>query len=101
MLLIKAKESQFSKYHVFFSAKVIGNMCQFARYECMERGFWSAVFQQDGSDIRSQLRLQTDNLSDWETFTMLDNLSNIVYHATLAKIDVDYEKNKKLLSFSK
>ena len=43
MVMIQAKESKFAKYHVFFSANIMGNVCQFARYECMQRGFFNKL----------------------------------------------------------
>ena len=100
MVLIEAKDSAFLQYQVFFSAKIMGNVVMFSRMECMKRGFFAKLGGQSGDEISAMIRNQTQNLSQYEDFTALDTLSNILYSRAVTKLDPDYKEQKLLLSKS-
>jgi len=101
MVVVSAKDSAFLQYQVFFSAKIMGNVVMFSRMECMKRGLFAKLAQQSGAEIRATVRQQAQNLSQYEDFTALDNLSNIIYNRAILKLDPDYKEHKLLLAKAK
>ena len=101
MVVVSAKGSSFFQYQVFFSANRMGNVMMFSCMECMKRGLFAKLAQQSGGEITSVVRDKSQNLSQWEDFVALDNLSNIIFSKALVKLDPNYKEQKLLLAKAK
>ena len=98
MVVVSAKDSSFFQYQVFFSANTMGNVMMFSCMECMKRGLFAKLAQTTGGEITTTVRNQSQNLSQWEDFVALDNLSNIIFSKALVKLDPNYKEQKLLLA---
>jgi|TARA_B100001971_G_C18073868_1_gene474558 hypothetical protein len=98
MVVVSAKGSAFFQYQVFFSANRMGNVMMFSCMECMKRGIFAKLAGQSGGEISALIRGKSQNLSQWEDFTALDNLSNIIFSKALVKLDPNYKEQKLLLA---
>ncbi len=90
MLKIKAVNSSFNKFEIFFRAQVFGKVVVFSRMECMERSFFTVISGKTGSELKSLLRMQCANMAQYEEFVAIDSLANILYNLAMKELDPNY-----------
>ncbi len=78
MLKIKAKNSNFKQFEIFYRAQIFGNVVLFTRMECMERGFFDSVVGRFGAELKASVRAKCKNMAQYEEFIAIDSLANII-----------------------
>ena len=100
MLKLKATKSQFGKYEIYFRAQVFGNVVLFTRLECMERGFFNAITDKSGKELKSEMKRRCKNMAQLEEFIAIDSLGDLVYDKVLLIMDPEFRERKTLKSKS-
>ncbi|RZF21706.1 hypothetical protein DAY19_08435 [Halobacteriovorax vibrionivorans] len=96
MLCVKAQDSTFEQFEIYYRAQVFGNVVIFTRMECMERGFFSILAGKSGNELKAALRLKCKNMAQYEEFIAIDSLADIVFRCALQRVDPEYRERKVL-----
>ncbi len=90
MLKIKAINSSFNKFEIFYRAQVFGKVVVFSRMECMERTFLTALSGKTGKELKAHFRMRCKNMAQYEEFIAIDSLANILFDMALFELDPSY-----------
>lgn len=96
MVGLKFRTTNFKKLAVYFRAQQFGNLVYYSVLNTVERGFWEDIGGKDLEEIIAEIRSKCDNLADWEEFSALRVLGNLIFEHALRTVDPDYEERKRL-----
>jgi hypothetical protein len=90
MLKIKAKNSSFKQFEIYYRAQIFGNVVLYTRMECMEKGFFATFIGKSGEELKANLRAKCKNMAQYEEFVAIDGLANIVYKKAFDILGIEY-----------
>jgi len=96
MLKIKAVNSSFKQFEIYYRAQIFGNVVLYTRMECMEKGFFATLAGKSGRELKANLRMKCKNMAQYEEFVAIDELANIIYKKALNVMDKDYLDRVKI-----
>lgn len=96
MLALSFTKSQFQQLVVFFRAQQFGNVVVFSKFETIESGFMDILSGKSGAEKLALIRKRCKNMAQYEEFTALRQLGDLVFWDALRRVDPNYEERQKL-----
>jgi hypothetical protein len=96
MLKIKARNSAFKKYEIYYRAQLFGNFILYTRMECMERSVFESLSSKTGLELKALLKKKCKNMAQYEEFVAIDELADILFYKAIMKLDPEFKERKML-----